>query len=93
MTVEAIRVCGAIAALISDAALPTASRLEAQEAVEKVIQPILAGDRAVDYEALSERVDDLADVLENLAGEVGEALDAVKRVAKQIEKLSRGNAA
>ena len=90
MTVEAIRVCGAIAALISDAALPTARRLEAQEAVEKVIQPILSGDRAVDYEALSERVDDLADVLENLAGEVGEALDAVKRVAKQIEKLSRG---
>ena len=90
MTVEAIRVCGAIAALISDAALPTASRLEAQEAVEKVIQPILAGARGVDFEALSDRVDDLADTIETLAEEVGDTLQTIKRIAKQLEKLSRG---
>jgi len=90
VTVEAIRVCGAISALLSDAALPTATRLEAQEAVEKVLQPILGGDRAQAYKDMIEQVEDMTDQVKEIAENVDDLLHAVKGVARQLEQFTKG---
>jgi hypothetical protein len=90
MSSIAIKVCGEISALIGNAALPTATRLEAQEAVEKVLQPILGGDRAQAYEDMAEQVDDLSDQIKEIADDVDDLLHAVKGMARQLEQFLKG---
>lgn len=93
MTVEAIRVCGAIAALIDGAALPTANRLAAQEIVDTFLKAAMAGEGEDKLEDLVDAVETLTSEISEMSSRLEDLQDSAARIARQLDKLSNGDAA
>jgi hypothetical protein len=92
MTVEAIRVCGEIAAIISQAAVPTQSRLAAQELVDQFLRPALSGEQTAQLEGVEETVEGVLSEVRSLTNAAEDLLDSVKEVQRQLARITGGAA-